>query len=108
MNLMNWRFMNFKMDVPTETHLFTVKNALRERHGRVKDLVVCAAPARSWRCFVRREDDDARIPTLPKSSKTNFVSSNRVGAVERGRARRDAAPPQARTASRRRTNYETT
>lgn len=41
MNLMNWRFMNFKMRIRTETHLFTVKNTLAERHGRIKDLVIC-------------------------------------------------------------------
>ena len=36
MNLMNWRFMNFTMRVPTETHLFTVKKAITERHGRAR------------------------------------------------------------------------
>jgi len=41
LNLMNWRFMNFKLRLKTETHLFTVKNALSERHGRIKDLVIC-------------------------------------------------------------------
>ena len=30
-----------KLRLKTETHLFTVKNALSERHGRIKDLVIC-------------------------------------------------------------------
>ncbi|KAJ1457431.1 hypothetical protein M885DRAFT_514970 [Pelagophyceae sp. CCMP2097] len=41
LNLMNWRFMNFKLRLKTATHLFTVKDALLDRHGRIKDLVVC-------------------------------------------------------------------
>jgi len=39
--LMNWGFLDFSLRVPTDTHLFTVKKKLEERHGRIRDLVVC-------------------------------------------------------------------
>merc|ERR1719502_84317 len=33
--------MNFTMSVKTTTHLFTIKNKLREHHGRIEDLMIC-------------------------------------------------------------------
>ncbi|KAJ8601476.1 hypothetical protein CTAYLR_005700 [Chrysophaeum taylorii] len=39
--LMNWNFMNFKLSVPTSTFVFAIKQRLVERHGRIRDLVVC-------------------------------------------------------------------
>merc|ERR1719231_579746 len=39
--LMNWSFMDTSMRVKTDTHLFTIKQKLVQRHGRIKDLVIC-------------------------------------------------------------------
>ena len=41
LRLMNWDFMNFKLRVPTESYVFAVKQKLCERHGRIRDLVLC-------------------------------------------------------------------
>ena len=39
--LMNWNFMDTSMRTKTDTHLFTIKQHLVKRHGRIKDLVIC-------------------------------------------------------------------
>ena len=39
--LMNWNFLDFELECPTDTHVFTLKKKIIERHGRIKDLVVC-------------------------------------------------------------------
>lgn len=41
LKLMNWSYMNFKLRVPTSTYLFAIKHKLEERHGRLKDLIIC-------------------------------------------------------------------
>ncbi|KAG5179847.1 hypothetical protein JKP88DRAFT_158093 [Tribonema minus] len=41
MKLLNWRYMNHKQAVRTSTHVFTIRRLLAERHGNVKDLVIC-------------------------------------------------------------------
>jgi len=39
--LMNWNFLNFELELPTDTNLFVVKQKIEARHGRIRDLVVC-------------------------------------------------------------------
>jgi len=39
--LLNWHYMNFQMKLKEETHIFTIKKMLRERHGRLEELKVC-------------------------------------------------------------------
>jgi len=41
MNLMNWAFLNFKVKVRVKTHLFSIRQLLTEKHGRMKDLKIC-------------------------------------------------------------------
>ena len=38
---MNWKFMDDSTIVTDETHLFTIKKRLEEKHGRMKQLVIC-------------------------------------------------------------------
>ena len=33
--------MNFTMKVKENTHIFSIKNILRDRHGRMDDLKIC-------------------------------------------------------------------
>ena len=39
--LLNWHYMNYQAKVKEDTHIFTIKKMLRERHGRIEDLKVC-------------------------------------------------------------------
>ena len=39
--LINWKYMNFTMKVKENTHIFSIKNILRDRHGRMDDLKIC-------------------------------------------------------------------
>eukprot|EP01032_Pedospumella_encystans_P010122 gene10122-11859_t len=39
--LLNWKFMNFSMKFRENTHVFTLKKLLQERHGRIDDLKLC-------------------------------------------------------------------
>jgi hypothetical protein len=40
--LLNWKFMNFAQRFRTEeTHLFTIKKLLQERHGKLDSLKLC-------------------------------------------------------------------
>lgn len=39
--LLNWKFMNFSMKFREQTHVFTLKKLLQERHGRIDDLTLC-------------------------------------------------------------------
>ena len=34
--LINWKFMNFKMKLREETRMFTIKDIIRERHGKIE------------------------------------------------------------------------
>jgi hypothetical protein len=40
LHLMNWGFMDQKIRVRTSTRLFSIRNILTERHGRIKDLTL--------------------------------------------------------------------
>jgi hypothetical protein len=40
-NLLNWAFMNFQQKFTENTHIFTIKKMLAERHGHLKDLKLC-------------------------------------------------------------------
>ena len=39
--LLNWKYMNFTMKFREDTHIFSIKKLLRERHGRMDDLKLC-------------------------------------------------------------------
>ena len=39
--LTNWKFMNFRMKLRENTYIFTIKNILKDKHGRMDDLRVC-------------------------------------------------------------------
>ncbi|CAM9162947.1 unnamed protein product, partial [Ascophyllum nodosum] len=39
--LLTWKFLDFKHRTRTTTHIFTIKNLLLQRHGRITDLVLC-------------------------------------------------------------------
>lgn len=39
--LLNWHYMNFQLRLRENTHIFTIKKLLRERHGRLEELKVC-------------------------------------------------------------------
>eukprot|EP01036_Dinobryon_divergens_P026368 gene26368-35006_t len=39
--LLNWKFMNFSMRFKDETHIFSLKKILHERHGKLDDLKLC-------------------------------------------------------------------
>lgn len=39
--LLNWKFMNFSMRFRDDTHLFTIKKILQERHGKLDSLKLC-------------------------------------------------------------------
>ena len=41
LKLMNWKFMDDSTIVTDETHLFTIKKRLEQKHGRMKQLVIC-------------------------------------------------------------------
>ena len=41
LKLMNWKFMDDSTVVTDETHLFTIKKKLEQKHGRMKQLVIC-------------------------------------------------------------------
>lgn len=41
LKLLNWHYLNFQMRVKITTRLFTIKNRLVERHGRITELRVC-------------------------------------------------------------------
>ena len=40
-HLMSWSYMDFLYTCPTNTHLFSIRRVLEERHGRIKDLSIC-------------------------------------------------------------------
>jgi hypothetical protein len=40
-NLLNWKYMNFSERFRDNTHVFTIKKLLRERHGRMEDMKIC-------------------------------------------------------------------
>jgi len=40
-NLLNWAFMNFQQKFTENTHVFTIKKILSERHGHLKELKLC-------------------------------------------------------------------
>eukprot|EP00605_Chrysophyceae_sp_TOSAG23-4_P000710 GSChrysophyteH1.ASY1.ANO1.794.1 assembled CDS len=39
--MLNWKYMNFAQKFRDETHIFTIKKLLAERHGRVGDMQIC-------------------------------------------------------------------
>ena len=39
--LKDWKFMDSSMRVKTSTQVFSIKKQLADRHGRIKDLVLC-------------------------------------------------------------------
>lgn len=39
--MLNWKYMNFSMRFREETHIFTIKKLLAERHGRVENMKIC-------------------------------------------------------------------
>jgi len=39
--MLNWKYMNFNMKFREDTHIFTIKKLLAERHGRVEELKLC-------------------------------------------------------------------
>ena len=39
--LINWKYMNFTLKVKENTHVFSIKSILRDRHGRMDDLKIC-------------------------------------------------------------------
>jgi hypothetical protein len=39
--MLNWKYMNFNMRFREETHIFTIKKLLAERHGRVDNMKIC-------------------------------------------------------------------
>jgi hypothetical protein len=39
--LINWKYMNFTLKVKESTNIFSIKNILRDRHGRMDDLKIC-------------------------------------------------------------------
>ncbi|CAM9307782.1 unnamed protein product [Heterosigma akashiwo] len=41
LNLLNWSYMNTEYRVKTSTHIFRIKNYLKERHGRIEELIIC-------------------------------------------------------------------
>mmetsp|Transcript_973 Transcript_973/g.1221 ORF Transcript_973/g.1221 Transcript_973/m.1221 type:complete len:148 (+) Transcript_973:20-463(+) len=41
LNLLNWSYMNMDYRVKTSTHIFRIKNMLKEKHGRIEDLIIC-------------------------------------------------------------------
>ena len=36
--LINWKFMNFKMKLREETRMFTIKDIIRQRHGKIEGI----------------------------------------------------------------------
>mmetsp|Transcript_26177 Transcript_26177/g.38629 ORF Transcript_26177/g.38629 Transcript_26177/m.38629 type:complete len:150 (-) Transcript_26177:179-628(-) len=41
LKLLDWEFMDFRTTVRSDTHLFTIKDTLKRRHGQIRDLVIC-------------------------------------------------------------------
>lgn len=41
LRLVNWNYMNFKLRVRTDTHLFSINKKIEERHGRITALKIC-------------------------------------------------------------------
>lgn len=41
MQLINWKFVNFSEVVRLETYIFTIKDMLIKRHGRIAHLTIC-------------------------------------------------------------------
>lgn len=39
--LINWKYMNFTLKVKESTNIFSIKDILRNRHGRMDDLKIC-------------------------------------------------------------------
>jgi hypothetical protein len=56
--LLNWKFMNFSMKFRENTHIFTLKKLLQERHGRIDDLKLC------FHAFVEQNEIHNEMLTL--------------------------------------------
>ncbi len=39
--MLTWKYLNFSMKFRDDTHIFTIKKLLAERHGRVADMQIC-------------------------------------------------------------------
>ena len=84
--MLNWKYMNFAQKFRDETHIFTIKKLLAERHGRVGDMQICfnafsganevKDDMLTLPCFPLESEDNARIVPFSKSI-TLFLSESR-------------------------------
>mmetsp|Transcript_17646 Transcript_17646/g.23811 ORF Transcript_17646/g.23811 Transcript_17646/m.23811 type:complete len:168 (-) Transcript_17646:287-790(-) len=60
MKLMNWEFSNFELRVKTSVRLFTIKDELTERHGRIRNLILCKDSFSEENELCKRPDDETK------------------------------------------------